>query len=107
MKSYAEARAAAQAATDADGMDRGIERMPGYGPGQEYWHVFLLPERHNRCGHELRCEVVMCWDLKKCPPGHGPEAPPHVPVEERIEIARAHGRLLDSLGVGERKITHR
>ncbi len=35
------------------------------------FHVFMLPKRVNRCGHELRCEVVSCEILEKCQPGHG------------------------------------
>lgn len=100
MKDYAEARALAQAGADADGMDRGLEALPDYPSGINY-HVFLLPDRRHRCGHELRCEVVMCSDLKKCRPHHGPEAPAHVPVEERLAIARAHGRMLEHIERGK------
>lgn len=63
---YREIRAAAQAAADADGHDRGIERLNGS------FRSFLLPRRENRYGHELRCEVVSCSDLRRCVPGHGP-----------------------------------
>jgi len=102
MKTYEEARAHAQRAANADGMDRGLEVLRLKGLPDNY-HVFLLPERRNRCGHELRCEVVSCETLAKCVPGHGPEAPAHVPVEERLAIARGLGRMLDGLGVGYRR----
>lgn len=95
---YQAAREFAQREADADGMDRGIELMQLYRPkpsAHDYYRVFLLPRRHNRQGHETRCEVVMCSDLKRCQIGHGPEAPAHVPVEQRLAIARAHGRMLD------------
>jgi len=35
-------------------MDVGIELNKLFGT----YHVFLLPTPQNRCGHELRCEVV-------------------------------------------------
>lgn len=99
-KSYDEARALAQTEADADGMDRGLERMPDHtGRGGHVYRVFLLPDRRHRCGHELRCEVVMCSNLRKCRPHHGPEAPRHVPVEDKLAMARGLGRLLDSVGL--------
>lgn len=52
---YRAARAAAQARANALGFDHGLERSP-YSPGG--WRSFMLPERQNRYGHELRCEVV-------------------------------------------------
>lgn len=61
---YHEARARAQAAATALGMDHGVERN-AFG-----WSVFLLPGRQFRQGHELRCEVVMPEGAAQ--PGHGP-----------------------------------
>lgn len=95
---YQSARANAQREADESGFDYGIELMQLYRPKShpsDYYRVFLLPQRQNRQGYETRCEVVMCSDLRRCQIGHGPEAPSHVPVEERLAIARAHGRLLD------------
>lgn len=65
---YVAARAQAQAAANADGFDRGIEANDLF----RSWHVFMLPQRKNRCGHEIRCEVVSCESLDRCQPGHGP-----------------------------------
>ena len=66
--SYREVRAAAQADADRDGFDRGVEKL-----GSEYTY-YILPQKQNRYGHELRCEVVMCSDLSRCARGHGPMA---------------------------------
>lgn len=53
---YDKARASAQVLADAQRRDVGLEWL---GEGQlAYWHVFGLPNTENRCGHELRCEVV-------------------------------------------------
>lgn len=73
-KIYIEAKAAAQAAADADGFDRGLELMQLYKRRSEhdYYRVFMLPEKRNRYGFELRCEVVMCSDLNRCRQGRGP-----------------------------------
>jgi len=65
---YRTARAEAQRLADADGYDRGIEANDL----MKEWRVFMLPQKRNRYGHELRCEVVSCTDLSKCKPGHGP-----------------------------------
>jgi hypothetical protein len=65
---YDVARAAMQAAANADGFDRGIEANDLF----KEWRIFTLPRRENRTGFELRCEVVSCEDLSKCQPGHGP-----------------------------------
>jgi hypothetical protein len=67
-KNYSEVRAKAQAEADADGFDRGLEKF------YDGYSYRMLPEKRNRCGHELRCEVVMCSTLSKCQPGHGPMA---------------------------------
>ena len=101
-KDPAEARAYAQREADADGMDRGLEKLPDYPSGVRY-RVFLLPGKHERAGHELRCEVVMCSDLRKCPPGYGPEAPDLPTTENRLAIARGHGRMLAHLGLDRGK----
>jgi hypothetical protein len=66
---YESVRKDAQARCNADGFDRGIER-DHFGA----YHHFMLPQRKNRYGHELRCEVVMCEKLDHCRPGHGPMA---------------------------------
>ncbi len=65
---YTTARATAQAAANADGFDRGLERNDLF----KSFHVFMLPQKQNRYGHETRCEVVMCEDISKCQKGHGP-----------------------------------
>lgn len=65
---YKAARDAAQTLADRDGFDRGLEWNAVIGE----WHTFILPQRDNRCGFELRCEVVSCSDLARCRPGHGP-----------------------------------
>jgi hypothetical protein len=36
----------------------------------------MLPQRKNRYGFELRCEVVECENLDRCQPGHGPMGGP-------------------------------
>jgi hypothetical protein len=65
---YLAAREIAQRDANEDGFDRGIERNDAF----KYFRVFMLPQKKNRYGHELRCEVVMCEKLEKCQPGHGP-----------------------------------
>jgi hypothetical protein len=63
---YEAVRAEAQSACDADGFDRGMTR-------ETYGHWFMrLPAKQFRGGGELLCELVMCSDLAKCQPGHGP-----------------------------------
>lgn len=71
---YESVRADAQAAADADGHDRGVERLGAA------WRCFLLPQRQYRAGHERACEVVSCAVLQRCPPGHGPLARDFPPV---------------------------
>lgn len=66
---YAKARAEAQTKANETGYDYGIEPNDLF----KSWHVFLLPQKQNRFGHELRCEVVMCEHIDRCKPGHGPE----------------------------------
>lgn len=65
---YRAVRAEAQAAANADGYDRGIEANDLF----RTFRSFMLPQKTNRCGHELRCEVVSCERLDACKPGHGP-----------------------------------
>lgn len=65
---YREARARAQELANSLGFDHGLERNDLF----KSWHVFMLPQHSNRYGHETRCEVVMCENLEKCQPGHGP-----------------------------------
>ncbi len=67
-RKYYEARAQAQTLANADGFDRGVERNDAF----KYFAVFMLPQKSNRYGFELRCEVVSCESLVKCQPGHGP-----------------------------------
>lgn len=65
---YSIARSEAQAKANATGFDHGIEANDLF----KSWNVFMLPNRDNRRGHELMCEVVMCEDMSKCQMGHGP-----------------------------------
>ena len=65
---YIAKRAEAQAAANRDGFDCGLEANDLF----KHWNVFMLPQRRNRTGHELRCEVVSCENLDRCQPGHGP-----------------------------------
>lgn len=67
-RAYRETREVVQAKCNADGFDRGIEANDLF----RSWHVFLLPQKQNRRGHELRCEVVSCENIERCQPGHGP-----------------------------------
>lgn len=67
---YHAVREKAQADANADGRDRGIEANDVF----QQWHTFMLPQRQNRTGHELFCEVVSCERLDRCERGHGPNA---------------------------------
>ena len=63
-------RAGAQALANELGFDYGIE-------ANDLFHTFrhfMLPGKQFRFGPELRCEVVMCENLARCQPGHGPTA---------------------------------
>jgi hypothetical protein len=64
---YAAVKAEAQALADKHGRDVGIEANDLF----KSWRHFSLPNRENRQGHELRCEVVSCTDRSKSPAGHG------------------------------------
>lgn len=63
------AREDAQRKANATGFDHGVEANDLF----KSFHTFMLPRKENRCGHELRCEVVSCEDLSKCQQGHGPQ----------------------------------
>jgi hypothetical protein len=67
-ETYDVVRAEAQEKANDTGFDYGIEQDPFF----MSFRSFMLPRKTNRCGHELRCEVVMCERLDKCQPGHGP-----------------------------------
>ena len=64
---YSEAKETAQTRANSLGIDHGIETRP-----DKTVSVFSLPRKENRCGYELRCEVVHPTNLDKCRPGHGP-----------------------------------
>ncbi len=85
-REYDSAKQAAQCRADATGMDHGLHLIE-VGKGADWtawdnskmppslrglWSVFTLPARQFRSCSELRCEVVSCSDLFRCPPGHGP-----------------------------------
>lgn len=65
---YRAARSDAQKRANETGFDHGVERNDVF----KTFRVFMLPQKQNRCGHELLCEVVSCEDLKRCQKGHGP-----------------------------------
>jgi hypothetical protein len=65
---YSKARAEAQARANETGYDIGLERNDLF----KTFRTFMLPQRQNRSGHELQCEVVSCENLDRCKPGHGP-----------------------------------
>lgn len=65
---YKAARADAQKRANETGFDVGLERNDIF----KMFNVFGLPQKANRYGHELRCEVVSCEILDKCQKGHGP-----------------------------------
>lgn len=66
---YIAARSKAQSLANQLGYDHGLEANDVF----KSWHVFMLPMRKNRMGHELLCEVVSCENLDHCRPGHGPK----------------------------------
>lgn len=65
---YKAVKTEAQAQADSTGRDFGIEWNSVF----NYYRSFSLPQKKNRYGFELRCEVVYCTDLSKCAEGHGP-----------------------------------
>jgi hypothetical protein len=62
---YKTVRAEAQKKADETGFDYGVEK-DAFG-----FHHFMLPQKQNRFGHELRCEVVSAMNPEKCQKGHG------------------------------------
>lgn len=70
---YDQAKREAQARADETGFDYGVAKN-AFG-----FSCFMLPQKQNRYGHELRCEVVSCTILAKCQPGHGPGLDPRGP----------------------------
>lgn len=65
---YRAVRTEAQAKANESGFDYGIEANDVF----KTWRSFLLPQKRNRYGFELFCEVVSCERLENCKPGHGP-----------------------------------
>jgi hypothetical protein len=65
--SYERVKREAQRLSDLDGWDRGIECNELF---REH-RCFMLPNKANRCGHELRCEVVSCSSDERTQKGHG------------------------------------
>jgi len=64
---YAEAKLEAQTKADETGYDYGVMKNAFGG-----YSCFMLPQKRNRGGSELRCEVVSCSNLSRCQIGHGP-----------------------------------
>jgi len=62
---YQQAKDEAQRLSDMTGFDVGVE------PDAFGYHYHLLPQKRERFGHELTCEVVSCTVLAKTRPGHG------------------------------------
>jgi hypothetical protein len=62
---YRTVRAEAQRRANQSGVDYGVEKLGGH------YRYFMLPQKKNRTGHELRCEVVMPELIEKTMPGHG------------------------------------
>lgn len=67
---YETVRAEAQKLANDDGYDRGVEFNDLF----QTCRYFMLPQKRNRSGHELRCEVVTADDVRRSKPGHGLEA---------------------------------
>lgn len=65
---YTAARAEAQRKANETGYDYGLEANDLF----REWRSFMLPQKQNRRGHELMCEVVSCEVLDRCKYGHGP-----------------------------------
>ncbi len=64
---YQSARTLAQEKANRTGRDYGVEKFPN---GE--FSLVPLPEKRNRYGRELRCEVVYPENLDRCQKGHGP-----------------------------------
>lgn len=71
---YGAAKAEAQALADASGLDVGIEISDTCPISAPVINVRFPPNKKNRQGYTSFAEVVMCSDLAKCMPGHGPLA---------------------------------
>ncbi len=69
-KDYKIVRAFAQQRANATGFDHGVSKNSLFGT----YEARMLPRAENRCGDELRCEVVHPERLDACQPGHGPMA---------------------------------
>lgn len=67
---YLACRAEAQKKADEMGYDYGLEANDIF---KTFSH-FMLPCAKNRCGHELRCEVVHPMNPDATKAGHGPAA---------------------------------
>jgi hypothetical protein len=61
---YEEAFAFAQSSANGNGFSYGLEKLAGQ------WHVFMLPRRENRSGHELTCQEVRCMNAAQVRKGH-------------------------------------
>lgn len=64
---YKAVRAEAQRKANETGYDYGIEANDL----MKEWRTFMLPQRQNRSGHELRCEIVSCEHPDRRKLGHG------------------------------------
>lgn len=62
---YEQAKNEAQTKADESGFDYGVAKHAfGYS-------CFMLPQKKNRYGRELLCEVVSCTDYDRQQVGHG------------------------------------
>jgi hypothetical protein len=66
-ETYQIARDYAQKRANETGFDFGLE----WNKWANQWSVWMLPNKKNRSGHELQCEVVSCENLENTRPGHG------------------------------------
>jgi hypothetical protein len=62
---YQEAFSEAQKGADETGYDYYVSK-DAFG-----FNFGMLPQRKNRFGRDLSCQVVMCSDINKIKPGHG------------------------------------
>lgn len=69
-QNYRGTRELAQKLANETGFDYGVEGNDVF----KLYRYFILPQRENRRGHELQCEVVSCETLENCRPGHGPHS---------------------------------
>jgi hypothetical protein len=67
---YRAAKTEAQKRANENGFDYGLEACDLF----KEFRIFMLPQKKNRSGHELQCEVVLCENLDTCQKGHGPLA---------------------------------